>query len=283
MAKCGKASDINNPFDNNNNFFCTRNILENRIDHRKFIIINADDLGTSQKINDKIFDLISAKAITSTTLIANGPFFEDASKRALCFPEISFGVHLNISAFEPLAKNEKLSVILDENGCFTERIHHINIDKNVLSAIYEEFCLQMKKVFSKGIKVSHIDSHEHVHNIPKIFFLIKLIQKKFNINKVRISRNIYELDDDVPRKLYIAKYIYNFLLRNVLKTKTTNGFTSFLTFYHRGKLNRLNYKTIEVMTHPGPEVYDEETSLLKSPWIDELPFDIKLISYNELG
>jgi hypothetical protein len=39
----------------------------------------------------------------------------------------------------------------------------------------------------------------------------------------------------------------------------------------------------ELMTHPGCREYKEETALLQSQWIDEMPFRIEKISYAELS
>jgi len=62
------------------------------------VIINADDLGTSQEINEARFDLMSAGLITSSSLIANTMFVESAAERARGFTDVSFGVHLNLLA-----------------------------------------------------------------------------------------------------------------------------------------------------------------------------------------
>jgi hypothetical protein len=246
------------------------------------VIINADDLGTSQKINDTIFELMSAKLITSATLIANAPCFDEASKKISLFPKCSFGVHLNITIFQPLFKNDKLRALFNENGCFNSKIKNIIITPSLSNGIYLEFCAQIEKILSSGIKISHIDSHQHVHTIPSIFLILKLVQKKYNIRKVRISRNIYSYDHKVPEVLLIKKQMYNFMLRNFYITKTTDGFTDFPTFYNNGKLNKLGQKKIEIMMHPGTKEEENETTFLQSSWQVDLPFAINLINYNQL-
>ena len=58
------------------------------------IIINADDLGKSMKVNDAIFKLMDKNLITSSTIMANGDYVEDAIVRSKKYPNFSFGIHL---------------------------------------------------------------------------------------------------------------------------------------------------------------------------------------------
>ena len=252
-----------------------------------FVIINADDLGASAKVNDAIFELMESRLATSATLLANGPYLKDASKRLLNFPECSFGVHLNITQFRPLVYSDELKVLLDKDGCFSssKKISKIKITSSLSYAIYREFSAQVEKLLSLGIKISHIDSHYHIHTaIPMIFPILKRIQKKYGLRKVRISKNIYPYDYKVPKKRLLKKRVYNFILRHYYQTKTTSGFTNFITFYENGKLKKLGrHKTIEVVIHPGGAgSYEDETTLLKSSWQGLLPFTIDLISYYQL-
>ena len=82
------------------------------------VIINADDLGLSRRVNDRIFNLIETKRITSATLLTNGPEFLDAVARIKAYPHASFGVHLNLTEFPPLTKNPALAPLLNGDGHF---------------------------------------------------------------------------------------------------------------------------------------------------------------------
>ena len=47
----------------------------------KRLIVNADDLGADEARNRGIFEAIDAGVVTSVSLLANGPSFEDAARR----------------------------------------------------------------------------------------------------------------------------------------------------------------------------------------------------------
>ena len=132
---------------------------------------------------------------------------------------------------------------------------------------------------------------------------MKKVQKKYQIRKVRITRNIYtdglvstlgltpfalgtdpELGDhDVSKSLRIKKSIYNLGLKHYYRTKTSDGFSGFRLFYEYAKTRRIKHRTFEVNVHPTNPYYDAgETDILMGPWHDDLDLPIRLISYHEL-
>lgn len=84
------------------------------------IIVNADDLGMSEPVNEAIFQGMQLGTITSATVLSNGPAVRAATKQLHLFPKCSFGVHLNLTEFEPLCSGSHtdLASILDQNRCF---------------------------------------------------------------------------------------------------------------------------------------------------------------------
>ena len=251
------------------------------------IIVNADDLGATYKVNDVTFGLIAQGKVTSTTMLANGPCIDDAYQRISGCDSASFGVHLNITEHQPLNPTEEIRPLLNEDGRFAGygRVRSVARDKGLANAVFLEFCAQIEKCKSAGVDISHIDSHHHVHLVPWIFPILKRVQRKFNIGRVRISKNLYSPRESVSNQLRIKKSAYNFLLRNYIKTSTTAGFADLCTFYECATSSVLKHKNIEVMVHPGLIAYEgnqEETELLRSPWESELRFPVELINYHNL-
>ncbi len=250
------------------------------------VIINADDLGKSKSVNDATFDMMSRKCVTSATLLANGPSINQAVKDLTYFPNYSFGIHLNITEFSPLSTDKRLVAILDENGSFNGKLNHdlksVRKDLQLFLGITKEFCSQIEALLSFGVRISHIDSHHHVHTIPYLFPILKYVQQKYKIRKVRISKNIYNQDDEVAKNKLLKKQLYNLMLSKVYKTITTSGFTDLISFWENANLNKMQHNTVEIMVHPGQIVDEGENELLSSSWNDELQFPIDLINYNQL-
>ncbi len=248
------------------------------------LIINADDLGMNREVNEATFGLMEQGLLTSASIIANSPNVEEACANIANYPQISFGVHLNVSEFAPLGDISLLSPLLDEDGKFvSDRLWQISVDSKLTDGIYQEFCAQIERLTELGVQISHIDSHHHVHTLPRIFPILKRVQRRFQIRKVRITKNVYGIHDKAPTVLRIKKSLYNFLLKTCYQTKTTEGFTDFRLFCEYASANRMKYRTCELMIHPGNRFYDQsEVELLRSPWRDSLGFPVRLISYRDL-
>ncbi len=248
------------------------------------IVVNADDLGISEAVNEAIFRRLENRTVTSATILSNGPFTAQAIKRVHRFPECSFGVHLNLTEFKPLSANSRvaLSEILDEGGHFNgNAIREIKIGVPILRAIYIEWCEQIEHVMRMDAQPSHLDAHHHVHTIPQVLPVLALLRRRYKINRIRISRNLYTSQSLPTPGLLTRKRLYNRALR-AIGFKTTGIFTDLETFVRLCSLQLPGERTVEVMTHPGSEAHVEESRLLDSDWLTALAYHATLISYKAL-
>ncbi|TKB90015.1 MAG: ChbG/HpnK family deacetylase [Nitrospira sp.] len=251
------------------------------------VIINADDFGLNAYVNDRIFDLMSRRCITSATLIANAPAVEEAVRRVPRDGNCSIGVHLNLTEFQPLTPPKDIGILgscLDQKGCFAgeESLRTAKLTSQLKKAIFTELCLQVEKILSLGVKISHFDSHNHVHTIPALFSVVKRVQRHFGIRKVRTTWNVFPPSYKASQSLILKKRIWDLALRHWYHTVTTSGFTSFAMFYDLVKTTSLNFDSIELMVHPGHLHFEEETQLLYTDWQKIVPFSTELISYRDL-
>lgn len=250
------------------------------------IIINADDLGKNEFINAEIFQLADKKLITSATLLANGDGFNEVIEKKHKYPNLSIGAHLNLTLGKPLSKNNDLTPLLNANGefCDLNTLKQINFTKTLKVAIYKELSLQIEKIKTAGIEISHIDSHNHIHYIPQLFFIFKKIQKKFSIKKIRLARTLWPVNEKISIQKKIKSFLFNFFIKNYYSSYTTSGFTNFLSFYEHAvdKQEFLNYRSLEIMVHPGSKTSDFRIGLLKSDWQTKIKFPIEFINYHQL-
>jgi len=189
------------------------------------VIINADDLGISEHVNEAIFDLMAEKRISSATVMANGPALHHAASKLKHFPRCSFGAHLNLTEFQPVSAGRGAALLTDADGIMSRSILKKSFSLNLLSAMYEELCSQVNRLKSAGVGVSHFDSHHHVHTNPRVLPILKALQRRFGVHKVRITKNIYTCEVPVSSLLARQKLVYNWTLRKFYSTRTTEGFT----------------------------------------------------------
>jgi len=248
------------------------------------VIVNADDLGISESVNDAIFAAMQRGTVTSATMIANGSAVESAAKNLRLFPNCSFGVHLNLTEFQPLspASVRDLSAILDQKQCFNgNSIREVRIGLSMLRAIFCEWCCQIESLMRLGVEPSHLDAHHHVHTIPQMLPVLAALRRRYKINRVRISRNLYDSTEHPSQSLLAKKRVYNLALRTT-GFRTTRMFSDLVTFIHRCNTQRPRVASAELMTHPGSLPPGEEAALLASDWPRRLSYDVALVSYKSL-
>lgn len=248
------------------------------------IIVNADDLGMSESVNEAIFTGMQRRLITSATMLANGHALGSAIRELSHFPSCSFGVHLNLTEFEPVCatSRKELARIIDEDGRFNgNSIRKIKIDVPLLRAVFKEWCSQIENLMRLGVQPSHLDAHHHVHTIPQLFPVLVALRRRYKINKIRISRNMYDESERPKRLLLEKKRFFNTALRSV-GFRTVSVFTDLATFVKLCATCPPPDETVELMTHPDTLVRNEEAVLLESAWPERLCYNATLISYKTL-
>jgi len=242
-------------------------------------IVNADDLGMSEKVNAAIFGMMSLDRITSATIMANAPATDAAIRDLSKYPTKSFGVHLNLTEFAPLSAAPGLKPLLDDRGAFQDVIRGVSWSASLLSAIATELAAQIESLRARGVRVSHIDSHHHVHTIPALFPVVKYLQAKFGIRKVRISWNYYANGRWPGPVLLRQKRLFNAALAGI-RTRTTDGFSDLFAFLDNARAGSVRCRSYEIMVHPGADEREDQKVL--SRWEEEVPFPLEFMTYRDL-
>lgn len=179
--------------------------------NKKFIL-NADDFGMSNDFNKAVVDGYHLGLLKSTSICANGEAFEAAVHEIVpeC-PKLSIGVHLNIIEGNSLITKEKFS----KNFL---QLMYLSNNPDFLQETEKEFRAQIEKVLEHK-QADHLDSHVHVHAIPKIFELTCKLAKEYEINQVRTQ---FEKPYFVPD---VFKHLNLTYPPNILKVALLNHFT----------------------------------------------------------
>lgn len=156
----------------------------------KQLIVNADDFGLHTQINKGIIKGFQEGFITSTSLMCSAPAFAEAVELALANPGLGVGIHLTlVGGVAPAAAPDKVRSLLDEQGkflpdyvAFASRFYRGGIK---MSELETELCVQIERGLATGIKITHIDSHQHIHVLPIISDLVVKLCYKYNIRKIR--------------------------------------------------------------------------------------------------
>lgn len=168
------------------------------------IIIHADDFGMTKSINGAIIELLKCKTLSSTSIMANMPFTQEAEK-LLEIDHISLGLHSTFTQGKPVTDPAKVPSLVDSNGHFLSYdnlVQREKANKIVLADILTELESQYAKVKKIiGDKLVFIDSHHSIHNKLKTF-REAFIQfgNKHQIKAIRNRRLLYlEMRNDKVR------------------------------------------------------------------------------------
>jgi hopanoid biosynthesis associated protein HpnK len=155
----------------------------------KRLIVNADDFGLHESINAGIIQAHREGCVTSTTLVAGGNAFDQAVMLARQNPNLGIGVHLTLVGLRPVAHSDVRS-LLTRGGSFWP--DYLSFTRQYLKGrinpvqVETELRCQLQKVARSGIKISHFDSHQHLHVLPGFPKIIGRLACEFGIKQVRI-------------------------------------------------------------------------------------------------
>jgi predicted glycoside hydrolase/deacetylase ChbG (UPF0249 family) len=157
----------------------------------KRLIIHADDLGADDARNAGIFEAIEAGAVTASSILVNGSAFEDCLQRIASadFNHISFGVHLNLTEGMPLSPG--LKSITGQDGCFCgkQEAHRRLMgmgDEGLEEEVRQEFAAQIQALRAAGVRIDHVDGHQHVHIFPAAIDSAVRTAREFKVPWMRI-------------------------------------------------------------------------------------------------
>jgi predicted glycoside hydrolase/deacetylase ChbG (UPF0249 family) len=134
------------------------------------LVVNADDFGFTRDVNQGIVEAHQNGILTATTLMSDGPAFDDAVRLAKENPTLDIGVLLVLVGQPPFP----MTVAQLTRAVMLRKIR-----------IYEELSAQVRKVLDAGLKPSHLDTHKHTHLLPPVLDAVARISEEFRIPWVR--------------------------------------------------------------------------------------------------
>ncbi len=189
------------------------------------LIVNADDFGLTQGVNRAIAEAHTNGIVTSSTLMANGPAYEDAVGLAKRLPRLSVGCHLVLIDGAPVLDAIRLPTITaahsspprfrDELKSFAARALTGRLDSGEIEA---ETSAQIRKIQLAGVAVSHLDSHKHTHLFPTVLRPILRAARVCGVQAIRNPfgpRKPLKSDELLARPNLWARYAEVRILRTL--------------------------------------------------------------------
>ena len=242
----------------------------------KKIIFNADDFGISQGVNQAIEQAHKEGVLNSTSIMITLKWAEQAVAMAKNMPELNIGLHGNLTNQRAVLSHREIPLLTDEQGNFKNGFVSLALlnllhPKELKRQAKAEIEAQIKLALNSGIKLTHIDSHRHIHMIPAIFQAFLELKQQYNIPRMRfINENPLRTIAQTSSKQWFqdGAWLKSIILSAcAIIDKLFFGYKSDTYFYSiintckisRDKLHKIKvpakYSFVEVMLHPGiPEI-----------------------------
>jgi predicted glycoside hydrolase/deacetylase ChbG (UPF0249 family) len=232
---------------------------------RARVVVNADDFGLCAAVNRAIGRAHEEGVLTSASLLANGPVFDEAVAIARARPSLGVGVHLNLLRGRPLARVPSL---VGEDGLFLRspralfaralagRIARADIEAEVEA--------QIARVRAAGLAPTHLDGEKHAHHwLPGFFDVAIEAARRHSISTVRVVRTRVAPGDVIaaPRAAAFATFLstVGWRLAGRARRAGVRVADEVVGVARTGRLRADDIRAafgragalVEVMTHPG--------------------------------
>ena len=148
------------------------------------IIINADDLGFSPRVNSAILRGAERGTVTAASMMVNMPFAEEAFAQVQeRVPQLSLALHFTLTSGKPVSPPQEVPLLVDADGLFRLSFPKLwrcltaEVRPALLAQIETELSAQLRLMNQLSEKYQcrfdHLDSHQHVHVLPGIWALLQ--------------------------------------------------------------------------------------------------------------
>lgn len=218
------------------------------------LIITADDYGLSDDVNLAITEALVRRLVTHASLMANMPAFEAACTLASEHGLLDrLGVHLVLTEGEPLtATIRSCARFCDADGRFTYWRSHdraLRLSRPERTAVTKELRAQILRCLERGVEITHLDSHHHVHNKFAIGGIVIALASEFGVPRVRLAHNCGPRIGTANR---VYKGVINMRLRRagLAQTRRFGSPADYLRLVAAGA-STLTSEGFEINTHPA--------------------------------
>ncbi len=153
------------------------------------LIVNADDFGLCEAVNEGVAAAFDRGIVTSASLLSPGDAFDHAAALARARPALDLGVHLTLTQTRPLSPPEHIASLVTKEGrfppdwrSFLARYLRGGIRRRHIEA---ELRAQIERVRQAGLDISHLDSHQHVHMLPGVLPVVVRLAAEHGIGGLR--------------------------------------------------------------------------------------------------
>lgn len=263
----------------------------------KHLIVTADDVGLHRAMTLGAVRAHREGIVTACSVAATGRELDHAAELLHDCPALDVGVHLTLVEDRPLSDPERIPTLVTRDGTFLPSYRRFAtryaLGRVSIPEVERELRAQIERVLAKGLSPCHLNGHQHVHVLPRVFDVVLSLAREYGIPYVRVPDDHVPVGTAVARRLALAA-LGRLARRAKHKTRAAGLFANDRTIgvadaghLDAGRLTRLLREVssvTELVAHPGIDRalisrsyhwnydWDIETDALCSPAVREALF-----------
>ncbi|TVQ44652.1 MAG: ChbG/HpnK family deacetylase [Gloeocapsa sp. DLM2.Bin57] len=154
------------------------------------LIINGDDFGYSEQVNQGIIQAHEKGILTSTSLMVTGEAFTQGVALAKTHPNLGVGLHLVLVCGKSVLPPEVIPHLVNDRGYFSDNPVYAGLWYQFNLATQEELRQEIKaqldKFLDTGLSLTHVDGHLNLHLHPVILAILVELAQEYPIKFIRL-------------------------------------------------------------------------------------------------
>lgn len=134
-----------------------------RVVEPRRLIVHVGDIGSARSVNRAAFDAVDSGAVSSVSVVVQGPAFDDAMERLRAHPDLDVGVTLTLTSewptrrWGPVLPREAVPTLVDPDGMLHRHWSGTGVNP---AEVEQELRAQIQMARMAGLRISHLDVHQ---------------------------------------------------------------------------------------------------------------------------
>lgn len=230
------------------------------------IIINGDDLGISEGVNQEIIAAHTQGLLTSASLMVTGEAWEKAVSLAKQHPHLSVGLHLVLVCGKSVLPPQDIPHLVNSHGYLSNSpvVAGLNYQfhPSARSELKAEIRAQLERFRQTGLTLTHVDGHLHLHVHPVVLQILAELAAEYQIKYIRLpyeelSLTPHRFSQKITARIFGQLRNYAKPLLDAHQIKTCDRVYGFLATsgvtedYLLQLLPRITANLVEIYSHPS--------------------------------
>jgi hopanoid biosynthesis associated protein HpnK len=164
---------------------------------RRRLVVNADDFGGSESINQAVIRAHREGILTSASLMVNEPRAGEAVALARENPGLGVGLHLVLVCGAAALPAGAIPRLADARGQFSNRAVAAGwryfASAQCRAQLRLEIAAQFEKFRATGLPLDHVNGHLHLHLHPVVFGILMENARRWGITALRLTDDWFGL------------------------------------------------------------------------------------------